>query len=411
MQTIQALRGMKDLLEQDQVHRYKYFLQVASKLAENYNFHFVKLPLLEETALFKRSVGDSSDIVGKEMYEFIDKSNKSVCLRPEGTAGMVRSLISNGLDKQAGVKRFFYHGSMFRYERPQKGRLREFSQFGCEVFGSNSVEEDFLLIHLLVSLLNTLGIDFEILLNSLGCKLCKNDYIQVIVEVLKRENENICQDCQRRIATNPLRVLDCKNDECQNIYHQLPSLLDYLCQDCEADFKQLQELLKQHKIDFSIDKKLVRGLDYYNKTAFEFVSSAIGAKSSICGGGRYDDLVQNLGGKPSYAVGFAIGIERLLELIKMPLDDKKGFYMAALCEEALSFTMNLTLRLRQKHFVIDQRKVIHLGKHLNLANKTQVKFVCIVGIDEIKHDQVLLKDLVNGEQELISIKDLEQRFL
>jgi len=335
IKTIQSLRGMKDIVNEES-SLFTYFVENASRIARNYGFSYIETPLLEETALFKRSVGESSDIVNKEMYQFIDKGENDVCLRPEGTAGVVRHFVEKKLDRAGGNYKWYYYGPMFRYERPQKGRLREFHQFGCEVFGIDSVYEDANIIIMIKEILEFFGIGFTLKLNSLGCKECMPPYKENLVKHLTSFKDELCEDCNRRILTNPIRVLDCKNEKCQLLLHNAPKITTSLCNSCDTDFEKLKEILDFNNISYEVDSNLVRGLDYYNKTAFEFVSNEIGAQSAIAGGGRYDRLVEFLGGKSTAGIGFAIGIERLLELIKMPQCNQDVIYIGALDENSLN---------------------------------------------------------------------------
>ncbi len=335
MANIQSLRGMNDILDKDS-ELFTYFIKNASRIAKNYGFTYIETPILEETSLFKRSVGESSDIVNKEMYQFIDKGENDVCLRPEGTAGVVRSFVQNKLDRAGGNYRWYYYGPMFRYERPQKGRLREFHQFGCEVFGVSSVYEDANIIMMIKDILDFFKIGFKLQINSLGCQTCMPVYREKLVNYLTNIKEELCEDCNRRIVTNPIRVLDCKVENCQKLLYNAPKITHNLCEKCDTDFEKLKEILDFNNIEYEIDTNLVRGLDYYSQTAFEFTSNEIGAQSAIAGGGRYDRLVEFLGGRPTAGIGFAIGIERLLELIKTEDVEKESIYLGALCEEALN---------------------------------------------------------------------------
>lgn len=321
MSNIQSLRGMKDILNEES-ERFTYFIENASRIAKNYGFSYIETPILEETALFKRSVGESSDIVNKEMYQFIDKGDNDVCLRPEGTAGVVRSFVQNKFDRAGGTYKFYYFGSMFRYERPQKGRLRQFHQFGCESFGQNSIYEDANIICMIKDIFDFFGIKFKLLLNSLGCNDCMPSYKSNLVQHLSNIRTELCEDCNRRIQTNPIRVLDCKNETCKTLLVDAPKITHNLCSNCHTNFEALKAILSANNIAFEIDTNLVRGLDYYTQTAFEFVSDEIGAQSAIAGGGRYDKLVEFLGGRATPAVGFAIGIERVWELIKIKESQK-----------------------------------------------------------------------------------------
>ncbi len=400
---IKALRGMKDLLP-PQSETFLHFIKVASKLAHNYTFSYIETPILEETALFKRSVGESSDIVGKEMYQFIDKGGNDVCLRPEGTAGVVRSFIEHKLDRQGGVHRFFYYGPMFRYERPQKGRLREFHQFGVESFGEASVYEDATIIMLAKEILDSFNIPYSLKINSLGCPECTPSYRQKLIEFLQN-HDDICEDCKRRRTTNPIRVLDCKNEACQAIYKEAPKLTDHLCNSCHSDFLKLQELLKKAQIPFEVDKNLVRGLDYYTKTAFEFVSNALGAQNAVAGGGRYDNLVEMLGGRPTPAVGFAIGIERILEIIEAPQKEREGYYIGVLDPEALDIAFEMATTLRKNLRLYFESKPKSLKAHLKAADKHNARYAAIIGEEELANKTIWLKDLSQKEESILKIEE------
>jgi histidyl-tRNA synthetase len=400
---IKSLRGMNDILSED-YERFTHFIDTASLVAQRYGYHFIETPLLEETALFKRSVGESSDIVGKEMYQFIDKGENDVCLRPEGTAGVVRAFIQKKLDKAGGTHRFFYHGPMFRYERPQKGRLREFHQFGVESFGVDSVYEDATIIMMLSDILNELGIGYRLQLNSLGDSNCMPDYRNKLVKFVQGCGDAICEDCKRRLDTNPIRVLDCKNEKCQELYKDAPKLINCLCESCENDFTTLKKILDDNGINYEIDTNLVRGLDYYSKTAFEFVSDNIGSQSAIAGGGRYDRLVEYLDGRPTPAVGFAIGIERLMELIVMPEVLKDGYYIGAMDDEAIDSVIKLTQAKRKTDKVTVEYKAKNLQKHLKAADKVDARFCCVIGSNELKDNTIWVKDLVNKTEETVDLK-------
>ena len=387
---IKALRGMKDIIEDSD--KFTTFIDTASNLAKNFSFEYIETPLLEETRLFKRSVGESSDIVNKEMYQFIDKGGNDVCLRPEGTAGVVRAYIEHKFDRLATPKRWFYYGPMFRYERPQKGRLREFHQFGVESFGQESVWEDVKVILLASKILDKFNIKYTLKINSLGCDECRPKYTQNLVNFLNDTKDKLCQDCQRRITQNPIRTLDCKNESCQNILKDAPRITHNLCEDCNNDFEALKKELDKLNIKYEVDTSLVRGLDYYNKTAFEFVSDEIGAQSAICGGGRYDKLVEMLDGKSVPAVGFAMGIERLLPLVN--IDNKReGIYIGIIDEKARDMAMKKFIELVDTQKVYFDNDVRKLNKHLNRADKMNYKKVLIAGEDELKTNQFWQKEL------------------
>ena len=399
---IQPLRGMNDLIFQEG-QKFVYVIKSCIEIAKKYGYNYIETPILEETALFKRSVGDSSDIVTKEMYQFIDKGKRDICMRPEGTAGVVRSFISLKLDRQPIKQKFYYYGAMFRYERPQKGRLRSFHQFGCESFGEDSIYEDFTIISMIKDIFEYLKIDAKLQINSLGCPNCMPSYRDSLVEFLNSNKENLCEDCNRRIETNPIRVLDCKNVKCQEELKTAPKLINNLCSSCDSDFTKLQKLLKNANIDFEVDTNLVRGLDYYNKTAFEFVSTQIGAQSAIAGGGRYDKLVEYLGGKETSAIGFAIGIERILDLVEVPKEELNGYYMGAMVEEGVEKLFSIAKEKREENKVTLEYKAKGFKTHLKNAQKVNAKYCILIGEDELKNSSYWLKDLETKEEKIVKI--------
>lgn len=405
---INALRGMKDLLENDG-KLYKFIIDTCEAVVKNYGYEFCETPKLEETALFKRSVGQSSDIVGKEMYQFIDKGGNDVCLRPEGTAGVVRAFIENKFDRAGGVKRYFYHGSMFRYERPQRGRLREFHQFGVECFGESSVYEDASVILMLNEILNRLKIKTTLKINSLGDSQCMPVYKEKLVKFVENNKENLCDDCLRRLDTNPIRILDCKSQSCQNILKDAPLITQNLNQICNDDFNKLQEILKANGVEFQIDPKLVRGLDYYCKTAFEFISDDIGSQSAVAGGGRYDKLCEFLGGKATFAVGWAMGVERIMEILRQKESQNKreGIYICALSPNLISQIYKTAQILRKNYKTEISYEAKSPNKHLNIADKKGFEIFLCLGDDEFSQGQIWYKNLQTKDEKRISIANLE----
>jgi histidyl-tRNA synthetase len=388
---IKALKGMKDTLP-PQSEKFEYFIKNSTDIVKKYGFNFIQTPILEESALFKRSVGESSDIVGKEMYQFIDKGNNDVCLRPEGTAGIVRSFIEHKLDRIGGVNRFFYFGPMFRYERPQKGRFRQFHQFGCESFGESNPKEDANIIIMLKEILDFFKINYTLELNSLGCQSCLPPFREKLIEFLDK-SEGFCEDCKRRKETNPIRVFDCKNEHCQTLLEDAPRLNRSLCESCESDFNTLLKLLDQNGVSYTLNPNLVRGLDYYSKSAFEFISGDLGAQNAVAGGGRYDRLVEFLDGKPTPAIGFAIGIERLLDMFELPKRKRDGYYFGALCDEADSEIFKAATKMRESEKVILSYDVKSLKAHLKAADKADARYCAIIGEDELKREVLWVKDL------------------
>ncbi|WP_304339832.1 histidine--tRNA ligase [Campylobacter ureolyticus] len=402
---IKALRGMKDIIDNGDL--YRDIIKICEETAQNFGYKFVEIPKLEETSLFIRSVGESSDIVNKEMYEFKDKSDNSICLRPEGTAGVVRAFIEHKFDKAGGVRKYLYHGSMFRYERPQKGRFREFHQFGIECFGENSVYEDASVIIIGSLILKNLGIKTTLKINSLGDKNCMPLYKEKLVKFLN--SQTLCDDCQRRIKTNPIRVLDCKNEACQKALQNAPLITENLNDECKNDFEKLKEILTKNNIEFEVDPKLVRGLDYYTKTAFEFVSDELGSQSAVLGGGRYDNLVEYLGGKPTFGVGFALGIERVMEILSIRNKEEKrdGIYLCALDDKFIDEIYSLGLNLRKKYKVEVSYEAKNPAKHLKSAdNLNKLIFLCI-GENEFKNNEIWYKNLENGDDQKIKLSNLE----
>ncbi len=403
---INPLRGMKDLTFEES-KRFNFIIDTATTIAKRYGYGYIETPILEETALFKRSVGDSSDIVTKEMYQFEDKGGNDVCMRPEGTAGVVRSFIHAKLDRQPIKQKFYYYGAMFRYERPQKGRLREFHQFGCESFGEASVYEDFTIITMISQIFEALGIGFDLKINSLGCSNCMPTYRDNLVKFLTEIKDELCSDCNRRIDTNPIRVLDCKNENCQNLLKNSPKLIDNLCNECDIDFKKLTTLLDSANIDYEVDTNLVRGLDYYNKTAFEFVSNNIGSQSAIAGGGRYDKLVEYLDGKATPAVGFAIGIERIMELVNMPKVNRDGIYMGAMTDDAIEKILALATKKRKDTKVTIEYNSKGFKSHMKGVDKANARYALLIGEDELTNGTIWLKDLDTKEEKIIPLEDFQ----
>ncbi|MBN2823977.1 MAG: histidine--tRNA ligase [Campylobacterales bacterium] len=402
---INALRGMKDIAFEE-AQKFIYTIEIATNIAKKYGYSYIETPLLEETKLFKRSVGESSDIVGKEMYQFIDKGDNDVCLRPEGTAGVVRAYVQAKLDRRPRKDKFYYYGPMFRYEKPQKGRLREFHQFGCESFGEASVYEDFNIILMIRDIFDALGIKYTLKINSLGCVECMPSYRENLIGFLTPKEAELCEDCNRRIATNPIRVLDCKNDKCQIVLQDSPKLTHNLCKNCESDFQTLKKLLDSSNIEYEVDTNLVRGLDYYNKSAFEFVSNEIGAQSAIAGGGRYDKLVEFLDGKSVPAVGFALGIERILDLVNLPENKREGIYLGSMVETDIMDTLfAIASRKRFETKVEIEYEKKSLKAHLKGADKINARYCAVIGEDELAQGEIWLKDLETKEEIRVKLEE------
>ena len=401
---IKAQRGKKDILPSD-ILTWQEIENKARNLFQNANYKEIRTPIFESTDLFKRGVGDSTDIVNKEMYTFnVGGGDTSITLRPENTAGVVRSYIEHGMDKLPTPVKLWYFGPMFRYERPQAGRQRQFHQIGLELFGISDASADAEVIILATEFLKANGIgNLVVSLNSLGCPDCRNKYKEKIKAAIKPYLENLCDDCKVRFGKNPLRMLDCKNDDCKKIFEkeEIKKVIndDFICEDCKNHFEELKNYLDKVGIKYEIDKMLVRGLDYYTRTVFEIKSTALGAQSAVLGGGRYDGLVEMLGGKPTPAVGFALGAERLFSLIEKKEEDKLDYFVVSKFQDAAIKTV---FELRQKGYSADfdmlGRK---FAKQLERAGKVAKKAV-IIGEDELEKGFYTVKNLESGMQEKVN---------
>ena len=381
----------------------------ANKLFTKYGVKEIRTPIFEATELFARGVGDTTDIVNKEMYTF-EKSERSLTLRPENTAGVVRAFIENGMHRLSAPVKLWYKGPMFRYERPQAGRQRQFHQVGVEVFGIKQATADAEVILMAVDYLNALGLnDLSVELNSLGCPECREVFKTKLKEALKPYLSQMCPDCQSRYEKNPLRLLDCKVEECKEIYAkpEIQAVIqsDFICEDCSSHFEELKGYLNELKVNYSINKLLVRGLDYYNRTVFEIKSNNLGSQNAVCGGGRYDSLVKNLGGEDTPAVGFAMGMERLASLIQERKEEKSLAFIV--CNNPLE-SIKLTTELRRKglscEFDLTNKKFV---KQLEKASKV-AKYAIILGEDEIAFNQVTIKNLETAEQKTVSRNNIEE---
>lgn len=399
---IQAQKGTKDILPQESANWQKMEaagLEVFSKAG----FKEIRTPIFEATELFARGVGDSTDIVNKEMYTF-EKSERSLTLRPENTAGVVRAYIEHGFHRLPQPVKLWYKGPMFRYERPQAGRQRQFHQIGVEMFGCAEPSADAEVINLAVKYLNQLGLnDLEIEINSLGCSECRKKYREAIKEVLKPYLTELCEDCNFRYEKNPLRILDCKVDSCKKIFEkeeiQKVILGDFICDDCKAHFDTVQEYLAALNIPYKRNKQLVRGLDYYNRTVFEIKSNNLGSQNAVCGGGRYDSLVETLGGATTPAVGWAMGMERLNSLIPQAVDSRlDAFVISQDTTQAIKFANELRNNGFSAEFDYSNKK---FKKQLDKAAKA-AKYAVILMDDEIKSNTVTIKNLDTSEQVNVS---------
>ncbi|MBU4449430.1 MAG: histidine--tRNA ligase, partial [Proteobacteria bacterium] len=382
---IKAIRGMRDILPPE-TSRWQWVESVAREVFDLYGYQEIRLPLLERTELFARSIGADTDIVAKEMYTFPDRKGDSLTLRPEATASVLRAVLENRLEKGAGVKKFFTLGPMFRYERPQKGRFRQFYQINCEAFGVEAPELDVEVILLLMHILKRLlpG-KLRLLVNSLGCPGCQVKF-KAALGLFLINREGLCEDCQRRRTTNALRVLDCKSAHCQGILHNAPVIRNYLCPDCAAHFARVLEMLNRFNIAYELKPKLVRGLDYYTRTAFEVAAVGLGAQDAVAGGGRYNGLAKELGGPDLPAIGFAIGEDRILEVLPQDFgqDLRPRVFVAALGEPARERAFTVIQELRRKNLAAEMDfEGRSLKAQMSLADRLNAAYVVIVGDKEL----------------------------
>ncbi|MGR6981323.1 histidine--tRNA ligase [Testudinibacter sp. P27/CKL/0425] len=412
--TIQAIRGMNDCLPQD-TPLWQWLEATVRRVLGGYGYSEIRMPIVESTPLFKRAIGEVTDVVEKEMFTFDDRDQESLTLRPEGTAGCVRAGIEHGLLYNQ-EQRLWYMGPMFRYERPQKGRYRQFHQIGVEVFGIAQAEIDAELIVMTARLWKALGISehVSLQLNSIGSLEARQNYRQALVDFLQQHLEVLDEDCKRRLTTNPLRILDSKNEQVQQVLNQAPKLHDYLDQDSKAHFARLCEILDQMGIAYEINQKLVRGLDYYNKTVFEWMTTALGAQGTVCGGGRYDGLVEQLGGHATSGVGFAMGVERLILLVQevnseLRLPSDVDVYIVHSGEQATLQAFKVAEQLRE---ACPQKNVMlhcsggNFKKQFKRADKSGAAFAVVIGEEEVQNGQLVVKDLLGrSEQQTLPTAD------
>ncbi|MBE4326249.1 histidine--tRNA ligase [Vibrio parahaemolyticus] len=414
--TIQAIRGMNDCLP-TQSPLWQKLENTVKNVISAYGYNEVRMPIVEETNLFSRAVGEETDVVSKEMYTFDDRNGDSLTLRPEGTAGCVRSCIQNSLINR-DEQRLWYTGPMFRHERPQKGRYRQFHQCGVEVFGLNGPDVDAELIMMTARLWRELGIykHVRLELNSIGSQEDRADYRTALVAFLEQHIDVLDEDCKRRMHTNPLRVLDTKNPDIQAILGDAPRLSEYLGEESKAHFAGLCELLDAAGIEYTVNERLVRGLDYYNRTVFEWITESLGAQGTVCGGGRYDGLVEQLGGKPTPAVGFAMGLERLVLMLEtLELTDVRrsvDVYVVTAGEGTMMAGMKLAEQLREA--ISGVRVMNHFGggnfkKQFKRADKVGAVVALVLGENEVADNTVVLKDLVGGEQETYNQAEVAEK--
>jgi histidyl-tRNA synthetase len=406
---IRAVKGTRDLLPPDTAV-WNRVERTAREVFRAYNYHEIRTPILEETQLFARGVGQETDIVSKEMYTFEDRDGSSLTLRPEATASVIRAYIEHRLDQKPGVQKLYYIGPMFRRERPQKGRYRQFFQIGAEAIGSESPFIDAEVIEMVVEILTRAGLSgFSLLINSVGDPKCRPIYVEKLREALRPVAGQLCTDCQRRVETNPLRVLDCKVPEDQPIIEKLPSILDHLCDVCAPHFDAVQTYLRDRGIAFEVRPRLVRGLDYYMRTTFEVVHGNLGAQNSVLGGGRYDGLAESLGSNiHSPGIGFSIGEDRLVMTVDQGVCDRLDIFMAPLGDAALLHAGSLARDLRRSGASVEVAANAKLKRAMELANKSGARYALILGDDEIAAGEYSLKDMQSGDQRRVSREQLFQ---
>lgn len=407
---IQLLKGMKDILPADQIY-WDYIRQKVKEISQNYCFRYIDTPVLEKTSLFAKSVGADTDIVAKEMFSFIDRGGENVSLRPENTASVVRAYIEHGMISEPQPVKLYYFGPFFRHDRPQAGRYRQFYQFGFESLGDASPIVDAQLIVMVRGLYEEFGLETEAQVNSIGCPICRPEYEKLLIDYFKSKRRFLCEDCKKRLVKNPLRLLDCKNEECQELAQEAPQSVDYLDDECRSHFVKVLEYLDGAEMPYSLNPRLVRGLDYYTRTAFEIWAPGKGGHhNALGGGGRYDNLARLLGGRPTPACGFAGGVERLIMVLKennvqIPQEKIADIYLAQLGESARKKALKLYELLRRGGIRISGGfSKDGLKPQLAEASKLGVAYTLILGQKEILDNTILIRDMENGSQEVVDYK-------
>jgi len=409
---IRVPKGTQDILPED-ISKWYYIEGMIKEILSKYGYKEIRTPFFEYTELFVRGIGESTDIVTKEMFTFPDRKGRSLTLRPEGTAPVVRAYLEDSMGRTSKVIKLFYLGPMFRCEKPQAGRFRQFNQFGIEIIGTKSPAADAEVIITVLAIYKKLGLkNLEILINSVGCKKCRVDYVQKLKKYLTNKKDFLCSECKERYTKNPLRVLDCKKDSCKKIIESAPVITENLCQECKSHFAQVKSCLDDQKIIFRENPRLVRGLDYYTKTAFEIISGGLGAQNAIGGGGRYDDLVEELGGKPTPAVGFAAGIERMIitidqQKIEWPAEKRLDVFVAKIDKKNNDTAFRLLQKIRNTGFSADMDySEGSLKSQMRIANKMGVRYTVIVGEEELSKNMVILRNMKTKEQKEVRIDNL-----
>ena len=412
---VKAIKGTRDILPPSSA-TWNHVEAVAREVFRTFNYQEIRTPIFEETALFARGVGEDTDIVGKEMYTWEDRDGTSITLRPENTASVMRAYIEHRLDQVPGVQKLYYMGPMFRRERPQKGRYRQFYQIGAEAIGTESPFIDAEVIEMVVEVLKRAGLSgFHLMLNSVGCRECRPAFMALLREQLKEVAPRMCADCQRRAVSNPLRVLDCKVPEDQIYIDKLPSILDHLCESCHAHFKIVQEHLHGSKIVFEIRPRMVRGLDYYTRTTFEITHGSLGSQNSVLGGGRYDGLAESLGSKvPAPGIGFSIGEDRLVMSVEDSgaIKNKSGVdvFLVPMGDAAEMHAGSLAAELRDAGISVERSVDKKLKRALETANKVNARTVLMLGDNELAAGSYLLKEMASGQQQTLKRAELVAYF-
>lgn len=408
---MQAPKGTKDAIPEN-VYKWHYIEGKAADVCRRFGFKEIRTPVFEHTELFQRGVGDTTDVVQKEMYTFNDKGGRSITLKPEGTSPAVRAYLENNLYAQPQPTKLYYITPCYRYEKPQAGRLREFHQFGVEAFGASGPTIDAEIISMVHTFFRELGIDnLTLNINSIGCPVCRSEYNKALRAYFEGHKSELCGTCHDRLETNPLRILDCKSPICHSIAEGAPVILDYLCDECREHFDGLKANLENLGIKYKIDPHIVRGLDYYTKTVFEFVSNEIGAQGTVCGGGRYDGLVEELGGQKTPGIGFGLGLERLILVLEnkdIPKDAKTDIYIASIGEPAKKYAQKLAFDLRQKGFSCEQDLLSRSVKaQMKYADKLGVRYSVVLGDSEIESGCAELKNMETGEKSEIKLNEID----
>lgn len=411
-----AIKGTKDVLP-GEVYKNQYIESTCLSVAEQFGYKEIRTPVFEHTELFQRGVGDTTDVVQKEMYTFDDKGGRSITLRPEGTSGAARAFLENGLNNEALPQKVCYLTSCYRYEKPQAGRLREFHQFGIECFGAADPLADAEMISLAKQVFDQLGVkNLHLEINSIGCPECRAEYHKALKKYFSARQDELCNTCRDRLDRNPMRILDCKSPVCSEIAKGAPVVLDYLCEDCKSHFEQVKKYLDAMNIEYIVNAQIVRGLDYYTKTVFEFVSDSIGSQGTVCGGGRYDGLIEEFGGQRTPSLGFGMGLERLqlvmeAQACEFPQPEKTDLFIVALGEKAQLKAVEIAKDMRAEGFsVLYDLNGRSLRAQMKYADKMGAKFNVVIGENEVDENKATLKNMSTGDKAEVSLETFVNDF-